>query len=223
MKYMKWDDSAVLREFGRIMQEKDSLVKMAQAAGPDVEKLNKEIMQSSNNEAAITRALNMLAPFKADPQWKPTFDAMDARRVAYQSGKSAKEVAAIPVPLPAQNGMAKTPTSAPVVAPGKQASDETVEAIEKTAEQKCYDVTPKEDLIQKAHPQTAYVAGEVVENANEQQKADKEIAQKSAAVLKALYKLAKRLEAEKNNEAYKLVKAAFFEIAAPLKKNAGVK
>lgn len=89
----------------------------------------------------------------------------------------------------------------------------------KTAEQKSYDVTGKEDLVHEAHPQTAKVNDEVVENIAEQQRADREVAEKSAkGILVALYKLAKRLKAEKNTKAYSLVKETFLDLSKSLKK-----
>ena len=142
MKYMRWDDSEVLKEFSRLMEEKDGLKKMA-------EDTSAHAAETQNKEAAVpSMSLN-----------------------------------------------------AKIAAEGKH-----------------YDVTPKEDLVHEAHPQTAKVSGDTVENLNEQQKADLEVAQKSAKeVLTELYKMAKQLKAEGKDEAYELVKGTIVDIAKELK------
>lgn len=226
MKYMAFNDSEILREFGRLMEEKDGLTKIAQAAQPDLAKLQKDIAESPNNQYALQRALQVLHPLKDDAKWAPTFAALDQRRVAQEAGKDAHEVNAIAVPLPALDGMASqppaAPSSAPIAAqpaaPSKDAS--VVEVYEKTADAKSYDVTGKEDIVDEAHPKPAKVCGdELVENLNEQQDADEAVATKSAKeVLVALYKLAQRLKAEDNEEAFDLVKKTFLDISGSLKK-----
>ena len=225
MKYMRFEDSAVLQEFGRIMQEKEELKKVAQATAPLSEdekaKLQHtlaELQKAPSNGPAMEKWLKRLQG-QADPYLKSVHDALAQRYALWQQGKEAAEIGAVPFPgAPQPDGVAAKPApGAPVAAvpPARAALSQR----EKTAEQKAYDVTGKEDMVAEAHPGTATVEGEVVENLNQQQAADKAVAEKSAKnVLVALYKLAKRLQAEQNEKAYALVKETFLDISKSLKK-----
>ncbi len=209
MKYMKFNDSAILREFGRMMEEKDGLVKVAQAAtglNPQQQEAWAQVLQG---HGPGTKAWNNAESLLKS---NPAYAELMAKASNVYFNESANDALAWKKVIDAGQQAMANPAPAAPVAPTKAAS------VEKTADQKCYDVTPKEDLVDLAHPQTAHVAGDVVENANEQHAADKAVAEKSAAILKALYKLAKRLQAEQNEEAYKLVKATFLEVSATLKK-----
>jgi hypothetical protein len=227
MKYMAFNDSEILREFGRLMEEKDGLKKVAQVVQPLSEeekgKLQHflgELQKMPANGPGMERWMNRLKG-QMDPYLKSVHESLAQRYSLWSQGKDASELAQIPLPLSGQ-GMAQNPAApAPVAGnPGMPKGADVIEANEKTAEQKAYDVTGKEDIVNTAHPHPAKVCGdELVENLNEQQKADKEVAEKSAKdVLVALYKLAKRLKAEKNDEAYELVKKTFLDISSSLKK-----
>jgi hypothetical protein len=90
----------------------------------------------------------------------------------------------------------------------------------KTADAKLYDVFGKQNIVHDAHPQTAYVNGDVVETVEEAQKIDIGVAQKESTgkqVVAELYNMAKQLKADKNDVAYKLVRATCVEIAKLIK------
>lgn len=226
MSYMRSTDSAVLQEFGRIMQEKEELKKVAQVAAAPLSEEEKaklqhalaEFTKNPANGPGMEKWINRLKG-QADPYLKQVHDALAERYSLWAQGKEGKEVGAIPLPMgqqPAQ--MAKQPAAAPPVAavPPARAA---LSAREKTADQKAYDVTGKEDMVAEAHPGKAMVEGELVENLNQQQAADKAVAEKSAKnILIALYKLAKRLKAENNEKAYALVKETFLDLSKSLKK-----
>lgn len=305
MSYMRSTDSAVLQEFGRIMQEKDELKKVAQTAAPlsddEKEKLRHTLAglaAAPSNGPAMERWISRLRG-QIEPYLKQVHDALAERYRLWSAGKSAAEIAAVPLPASptkvaqvkgpaspadaafeaytnklielqvraqkpnpnhdpalmisrrelehlAQLGRAVNPDIAkqatgplleydagrdpkPVLLgmktheeasmPHRTVASATLSIHEKVAEQKSYDVTGKEDIVHEAHPQTAKVNGEVVENLNEQQRADLAVAEKSAKnILVALYKLAKRLRSEKNTKAYSLVKECFLELSKSLKK-----
>jgi len=224
MTYMRSTDSAVLQEFGRLMEEKDALKKVAQVVPlSDEEKAKLQhalagLMQMPSNGPAMEKWVNRLKG-QTDPYLKQVHDALAQRYSLWSQGKDAKEVGAVPLPMaPQPDQMAKHPTSGQPVAavPPARAA---LSVREKTADGKEYGVTPKEDLVHEAHPKSALVSGDVVENLNEQQDADLAVAEKSAKdILLALYKLAKRLQAEKNDKAYALVKDTFLELSKSLKK-----
>jgi hypothetical protein len=219
MKHVTFNDSAILQEFGRIMQAKDELKKTAQLAPvvplTDDEKAKLqhflgELQKTPSNGPGMEKWLARLRG-QEDSYLKAVHDALAQRHALWAMGKDAQELTAVPLPTA---HYAQKPLEQIQPLQHNSAANVTT----KTAEPKCYDVTGKEDLVHEAHPQTAYVETDVVENGNEQQTADLEIAQKSAKeVLVVLYKLAKKLQAEKNDEAYKLVKDAFFEISGFLK------
>jgi hypothetical protein len=226
MKYMSFDQSEVLREYARIMQEKDGLTKIAQAVVPLTEdektKLHNflaELVKAPANGPGMERWMMRLKGTQ-DPYFKSVHDALAQRYSLWAQGKDSTEISTVPLPTQSQpDNMAEQPVpSSPVAsAPGPVRAALSQRA--KTAEQKCYEVTLKEDMIQKAHPVPAKTCGdELVENKNEQQEADLAVAEKSAQIVKALYKLAKRLRVEKNDEAYKLVKDACLEIAKTIKR-----
>lgn len=304
MSYMRSTDSAVLQEFGRIMQEKDQLKKVAQTTAAPLSDDEKAKLQQAlagfakmpSNGPGMERWINRLKG-QTDPYLKQVHDALVQRHQLWQAGKGSDEVAKVPLPAapPAKVAQVKAPpvnqaveaytsklrelqaratTPNPnhdpklmisrrelahlaqlgrAVSPqvAQQANGPLLEydagrdpkpvllglktheeaaAVphnnraalsirEKVAEQKAYDVTGKEDIVHEAHPQTAKVNGDVVENLNEQQDADLAVAEKSAkSILIALYKLAKRLKAEKNAKAYTLVKETFLELSKSLRK-----
>ena len=216
MSYMKSTDSAVLQEFGRIMQEKDELKKVAQMAAPAAaDQVWAAAMQHGPNTSAWKKAKQM---FAGD---KPKMDLMNKADYVYINESENDAQAWKKVFQPAAPAMAGQPKAAPSAAapPGQARVGTVLSANEKTAEQKAYDVTGKEDMVAEAHPGKAMVEGELVENLNQQQDADLGVAQKSAKqILTALYKLAKRLQAEKNDKAYALVKETFLELSKSLKK-----
>lgn len=225
MSYMKSTDSAVLEEFGRIMQEKEAMTKIAQAVAPlsedDKAKLQRalaEFVKSPSNGPGMEKWINRLKG-QTDPYLKSVHDALAQRYQLWAAGKDSKEVGAVALPgAPQPNNMATQPQpGAPVAAvPPARAALST---RQKTADGKAYDVTGKEDIVNEAHPGKAMVEGELVENLNQQQDADKAVAEKSAKnVLIALYKLAKRLKAEKNEKAYALVKETFLDLSKSFKK-----
>jgi hypothetical protein len=219
MSYMRSTDSAVLQEFGRILQEKEGLKKSAQVAAPlspEQQAAWARVMQGHgpgtkawNNAEALLKSNPAYAELMAKAKdvyfngsendamaWKKLLDG------AAQSPQMAKQPAPAPAPIAA-------------VPPARAA----LSAREKTADQKAYDVTGKEDMVAEAHPGKAMVEGELVENLNQQQDADKAVAEKSAKnILVALYKLAKRLKAENNERAYALVKETFLDLSKSLKK-----
>lgn len=213
MSYMRSTDSAVLQEFGRLMQEKEQLKKVAQVAAPlsDDEKIKlqhalAEFTKAPSNGGAMEKWIARLNG-QTDPYLKQVHDALSQRWSLWSQGKDSKEVASIPLPA--------FPTQAPAMPPTHAA----LSIRQKLADQKAYDVTGKEDIVHEAHPQSAKVEGDTVENLNEQQDADLAIADKSAKnVLIALYKLAKSLKAEKNDKAYALVKETFLDLSKSLKK-----
>ena len=204
--------SSVLEEFGRLMQQKEELKKVAQVMAAPLGDDEKAKLQQAL--AALTK-MPAQGPMmehwmqrlkgQADPYLKQVHDALAQRYQLWADGKDAAEVGAIPLPLaPQKDNMAAQPPM-PTTASVKQ------------ADQKAYDVTGKEDIVHEAHPNKAMVSGDLVENLNQQQDADLSVAQKSA-VLKALYKLAKKLQAEKNDAAYKMVKETFMDLSKSLKK-----
>jgi hypothetical protein len=237
MSYMRSTDSAVLQEFGRIMQEKDELKKVAQVNPDAFEAYKNKLLDlqlraqkpNPNHDPRLMiskrdleqlvqlgravsqdfaqQAMGVLAEYDAGRDPKPVLLGL----------KTHEELAKVPrtpntprMPDRMQNNVVKAPI------PSTRAALST---REKTADQKAYDVTGKEDIVQQAHPKTSIVSGDVVENLNEQQDADLLVAEKSAKnVLLALYKLAKRLRAEKNEKAYVLVKETFLELSKSLKK-----
>lgn len=225
MKYMRSTDSAVLQEFGRLMEKKDGLKKVAQAAAPltDQEKARLqnalgEFMKMPSNGPGMEKWINRLKE-QTDPYLKQVHDALAERYKLWAQGKDAQEIGAVPLP-----GVTQPSQKAKVPAPGAPIAAVTparaaLSTREKVAEQKAYDVSGKEDMVQEAHPNKAMVEGELVENLNEQQDADKAVAEKSAkSILVALYKLAKRLKAENNKKAYALVKDTFLDLSKSLKK-----
>ncbi len=222
MKYMAFNDSEILKEFGRLMNEKDGLTKVAQIVTPltDEEKgklqhFLGELQKMPSNGPGMEKWIVRLKG-QVDPYLNAVHNALSNRYALWSQGKDAQELSSILIPNP-QEGVANAPV-APSPMPAKGAS--VIEVSEKTADAKAYDVTGKEDLVDTAHPKPALVCGdELVENANEQQDADKEVAEKSAkTILTGLYKLAKRLKAEGNTEAYELVKDTFKQITSSLKK-----
>lgn len=297
MKYMSYNDSDVLKEYSRIIQERDGLVKVAQTAPTpefaDLDKLNyflASLQLQPSNGPGMEKWINRLKG-QADPYLKAVYNALVARYTLWARGKDAKEVGSIPLPpLPAKKAQVspvKTPATdkptfaqvmayamknlrgqkdpavfAQKLAEAKKLAGNDVEALKKldmmdmayqkarvavqdyaklfmpavekmtpsfqktqsfnidvkTAEQKAYDVSPKEDITNTAHPKPAFVEGDLVENGNEQYAADKAIAEKSAKeILKELYKMAKQLKAENNIKAYKLVKETFLDLSKGLK------
>lgn len=210
MSYMRSIDSAVLQEFGRIMQEKDGLTKVAQVAplNPEQQAAWAKVMQGHgpgtkawNNAESLLRSNPAFAELMAKAK-DVYFNGSENDAMAWKKILEGAHQAPAPMPAPA--------------IPSAHAA---LSAREKTADQKAYDVTPKEDMVSEAHPGKAMVEGELVENLNEQQAADKAVAEKSAkAILFALYKLAKRLKAENNEKAYALVKETFLDLSKSLKK-----
>lgn len=228
MKQIGFNDSAILQEFGRIMQEKDGIKKIAQDASAtakaELEKLYFGALQQTPNNEAYWNKAKQLAQQIGDQN---ALTAINSAHAAYQHGDKdyakyfatqTERDAFDDMPIIPKEKLHVTPAPSPHVVPKVSSR---ANAYNKTAEQKAYDVTPKEDMIAAAHPKSALVNGDVVENKSEQQKADLAVAQKSAqlkTVVAGLYRLAKRLEAEKNMKAYKLVKATFLELAGDLKK-----
>jgi len=212
MGYMKSTDSAVLAEFGRIMGEKDGLSKIAQAAPAVADQVWASAIQHGPNTSAWTKAKQM---FAGDSTKKALLDK--AEYVYFN--ESENDANAWKKVFEQNPAMAKQPAPTAPMAEVPSPHTASVDVNEKTAEQKAYDVTGKEDMVQEAHPGSAKVEGETVENLNEQQEADKAVAEKSAKnVLVALYKLAKRLKAEKNEKAYVLVKETFLDLSKSFKK-----
>lgn len=207
MSYMKSTDSAVLAEFGRIMEEKDGLKKIAQAAPGAAEQAWASAMNHGPNTTAWKHAKEM---FAGDAAKKALLDKAEYVYFNESEGDANAWKKVFQQQSPA---MAKQP------APGTPVAAIPPVRAAKTAEEKKYDVSGKEDLVNEAHPGKAMVEGDVVENLNQQQDADKAVAEKSAKnVLVALYKLAKRLKAEKNEKAYALVKETFLDLSKSFKK-----
>lgn len=217
---MSFNQSEVLKDFGRILQEKDQLKKIAQVVVLPLSEQEKlklqaflgQLAQQPSNGPGMEKWINRLKG-QSDPYQKEVLDALSARYQLWARGKDATEVSAIPLPGLNQQNVATQPLGPENVATPHRAS---LSGHGKTAQE--YGVGVKEDIVDKAHPKSAVVSGDVVENLNEQQDADKEVAEKSASVLVALYKLAKTLQADKNETAYKIVKAACLDIAKTLKK-----
>lgn len=223
MSYMKSTDSAVLAEFGRIMSEKEGLKKIAQVAPLSQEEFGAlqrtltDLTKNPANGPTMEKWINRLKG-QTDPFLNAVHTALVNRYQLWSEGKDNAAISSILLPSPANAPqMAGKPAGQPIAAiPQNHAS---LNSNKKVAEQKAYDVTGKEDMVAKAHPGTAMVEGDVVENNNEQQDADLAVAEKSAkAVLLALYKLAKRLKAENNEKAYALVKETFLDLSKSFKK-----
>lgn len=213
MSYMKSIDSAVLAEFGRIMGEKDELKKVAQLAPNASDQAWANAMKHGPNTSAWNQAKAMFANDKGK------LDLLNKAEYVYFNESENDANAWKKVFEQSQPAMAKQPAPAAPPVAAVPPARAALSIHEKTAEQKAYDVTGKEDMVQEAHPTSAKVEGETVENLNEQQKADKAVAEKSAKnVLVALYKLAKRLKAEKNEKAYALVKETFLDLSKSFKK-----
>lgn len=211
MSYMKSTDSAVLQELGRILQERDGLKKVAQQAPGAGDQIWANAVKHGPNTSAWKQAKEMFAadPAKTELLNKAEYvyfnnsenDANAWRKVFEQSPAMAKQ------PAPGMPIASMPPAHA------------ALSSRDKTADQKAYDVTGKEDIVNEAHPGKAMVETELVENLNQQQDADKAVAEKSAKnVLIALYKLAKRLKAENNEKAYALVKETFLDLSKSFKK-----
>lgn len=216
MSYMRSTDSAVLAEFGRILEEKEGLKKIAQSAPGASEQVWANAMKHGPNTTAWKQAKEM---FAGDAAKKALLDKAeyvyfnDSENDANAWKKVFEQAPAAQPPAMATQPAPGTPVAA---APPATASAKTTT---KTAEEKKYDVSGKEDLVNEAHPGKAMVEGEVVENLNQQQDADKAVAEKSAkTILVALYKLAKRLKAENNEKAYALVKETFLDLSKSFKK-----
>ena len=219
MSYMRSTDSAVLQEFGRIMEEKEGLKKVAQAAGltPEQQAAWAKIMQGHGpGTKAWKEAAELLKGNKAYS------DLMAQAQQIYFGDESANDAMAWKKHLEGAQqspAMATQPAPAPAPSGAVPPARASLSVREKTAEGKSYDVTGKEDMVQEAHPGKAMVEGELVENLNEQHAADKAVAEKSAKnILVALYKLAKRLKTENNEKAYKLVKETFLDLSKSFKK-----
>ncbi len=221
MRYMAFNDSEILREFGRLMGEKDGLTKVAQVVPsltPEQQAAWAKVLEGHGpGTKAWTNAETLLQNNKAYSDLMAQakniyFNESSNDAMAWKKHLEGEQSN----PSMALQPAAPRPTSGQA-APAKGAS---VSETGKTAEQKAYDVTGKEDLVHEAHPNPAKTCGdELVENLNEQQDADKEVAEKSARdVLVALYKLAKRLKSENNDEAFTLVKNTFLDISNSLKK-----
>jgi hypothetical protein len=231
MKYLAFNDSEILREFGRIMGEQDGLKKTAQIAQPPLSedekvKLQKFLADLQSNPSNGPGMERWIARLKGQPDLYlgAVHKALSDRYLLWSEGKDAQELTSVLIPTPANEGLAAQPVAPVAQNTLSPKGAEVVEAHEKTAEGKSYQVVPEENEVLKAHPQSAYVEGELVENKDEQQKADVEVAEKDAkgkeakAILTALYKLAKKLEADGEDEAYKLVVATFKDIKNGLKK-----
>jgi hypothetical protein len=226
MKQMKWNDSAVLREFGRIMQENCALKKEAQVLPPPAFAPGTTVpapaaLPTGSMPASWSKLFADLEAARGNvkalanlQQHLQTLNYPDTEQGYYDQALQKLQQYMAPANLSTDF---KSRQQASV--PTHRRQGQALSQREKVAEEKKYDVSPKEDIVHEAHPQTAKVSGDVVENLNEQQAADLEVAQKSAKdVLTALYKLAKKLQAEKNDVAYKLVKETFLDIAKTIKK-----
>lgn len=234
MKYMKSNQSSVLQEFGRIMEEKDGLRKNAQALPPPAwapgtsmpgaeqmlsgpkppawEKLFADLESARGNPKALEAVQGHLQSMNYPASEQGYYDqALQLLQRSMAPANLQADARAKQHPSTDGAQVAKAPT---------MHKNQSLSARDKTAEQKTYDVTPKEDLVHEAHPVSAKVSGDVVENLNEQQDADLAVAEKSAKdVLKALYKLAKELQVEGNETAYKMVKETFLDISKTIKKS----
>ena len=216
MKHSKFNDSETLREFGRIMSEK-GITKTAQVAPTatlaedEKEKLQHfltSLQTAPSNGPGMKRWMDRLNG-QQDPYLKAVHDTLAQRYQLWSLGKEGAEIATVPFPSAAPQ-MAQAPAAV---------HTSELKSNTKTAEEKKYDLAGNEDMVQEAHPKTALVNGDVVENIAEQQEADVQVAEKSAKeILKALYKLAGQLKADKQEEAFGYVKAAFLDIAKTLKK-----
>lgn len=225
MRHMAFNDSDILRDFGRLMQEKDELKKTAQALPPPThapgttvpnaapvptgakpmmwEKLYAELEAARGDGKALEAVQRNMQTLNYAANEQGFYDDMLQKLQTYMTPE------ALAFDAKAKHKTPQMPRRA------------ALSQHEKTADQKVYDVTPKEDMVQEAHPQSAKVNGDTVENLNEQQKADLEVARKSAQIKKilaSLYKLAKRLQAEKQEQAYQLVKETFLELSQTFRK-----
>lgn len=218
MKHSKFNDSEVLREFGRIISEKNGLTKTAQVAPTatlaedEKEKLQHfltSLQTAPSNGPGMKRWMDRLNG-QQDPYLQAVHNTLAQRYQLWSLGKEGAEIATVPFPTSAPQQMAQAPT--PI-------HTSELKRNTKTAEEKLYDLAGNEDMVQEAHPVSAKVNGDTVENLNEQQAADTQVAEKSAKeILKALYKLANQLKADKQEVAFGYVKRAFLDIAKTLKK-----
>lgn len=232
MKHLKFNDSPVMREFGRIMQERGSIQKIAQALPPPAVPLGTTVPNVAPLPAGempptwhkvfanLEAARGNVKALESMQNYLQTLNYPEAEQGYYDEALQKLQRYMAPESIAAdfhakqQSQHAQAPQKNPLTAKHQSLSQR-----EKTADQKCYDVTPDSDMVGTAHPKSAVVSGDVVENIAEQQEADLEVAQKSAKeILTALYKLAKQLQAQNNIEAYKLVKATFLDIAKTIKK-----
>lgn len=225
MKIMKYgQDGEVFDELNKVLKAKDEMVKTAQAlpppgpapgtvvpaaapvpAGPKPEmwkKLDEQLEASRGNAKALEGMQMRLQTLNYPQGEQGYYDELMGKLQKYMS----PEV------------MLTDARTKHKMAPMQKRQSAT-EQTAKVASGKEYDVGPKEDLVQKAHPHSAKVEGDTVENLNEQQKADLAVANKQAAakVLTALYDLTKKLYAEKNVKAAELVKETFLSISKNIK------
>lgn len=237
MRHMRFEDSEILQEFARKMKEGEELKKMAQVVQPSpLEAYSKYLgmLQQKAQTPNPTHDPNLLIG-KAQLQKLMDLGRAVGGDVAkeamepmqeYDAGRNPKPVLLKLQPhLPTAGIYPITKELGNPVPPSIEKEQSVEGQNTKTAEQKAYDVTPKENIIHDAHPKSAIVSGDVIENVEEAQKIDLEVVNKEPSgktadmVLTELYKLAKQLKAEKNDEAYKLVKEAFLDIAKDVKAN----
>lgn len=230
MRHMRFEDSEILQEYARKMEESDCLKKMAQVAQSNPsEAYNKYLAllqqkaatPNPNNDPNLLIGINHLT--KLVELGRAVGGEVAKMAMAplqeYEAGKNPKPVLLGLKAHSPTEGLKPIPKELGDPLPPKQQGVNGNQNT-KTADQKAYDVLPKENIIHEAHPKPALVNGDLVETVEEQQEADLEVAQKTAsAVLIELYKLAKQLQAEKNMEAYTLVKAAFLDISKDVKAN----
>lgn len=234
MAHLRWTESDVLEEFGRIMTEQDGLKKVAQVAAlspEEFEKLQADVVRLQQQPKLGQTMEYWIGRLRGqtEPGLKMLHDNLSKRYELYLKDAPAAQINAVPLtsaPATATQTPMPEPKVMPVSAPVRKAEvegeqTEKTAAVDKTAEEKKYEVQPDSDMVGTAHPGKAMVNGDLVENLEQQQAADLAVARKSAKVkevLAELYKMAKKLQAEKNDVAYELVKKAFQEIAATLKK-----
>ena len=179
MKNITFDESVVLREFAKIAS-KEGFLKSAQMTtgplegarqpAPAPTDQHKQLVDFINKELAGLRAMPANGPGmerimkklrgQTDPYLVNVLAYVKQLYTAWQSSKTGEELKQITNQDPSLKMMAH--------------------ASYKMAEKE-YDVMADSKILHHAHPSTAKVEGDVVENAEEQQDADLKVAQKSAS------------------------------------------
>lgn len=129
MRHMKFNDSAVLREFGRIMEEKQGLQKQAQLASPEAQQLDKLFAQLPSHQVhgaawqsakALAEKLGDMNKSKAISNAEASFDAGEGD---WQKFLASPDLARESNPAPADKTAQVAPPAPAPVAPAPARPD----------------------------------------------------------------------------------------------------